>query len=98
MCYGEVGVHIPLCEAVQDRFGCSRVIEERSEGQHHWCEERSVSRGPATSCHVRKRAVRYADGDVLVRSGERPILVACILSDNEFAHRPLRSGWDAWHN
>lgn len=43
-------------------------------------------------------AVLYAYGDVLVRGGEWAMLVACILSDNEFAHRPLRSGWDAWQN
>ena len=88
----------PMFESVHARLGCSRVIEEQSEGQHHWGEERRVSRGPATPCHVRMRAVLYADGDVLVRSGEWPILVACILSEHEFAHRPLRSGWDAWQN
>jgi len=30
MCYEEVGVHIPLCEAVQDRFGSSVGIEEEN--------------------------------------------------------------------
>mgnify|MGYP001614658267 CR=1 FL=1 len=98
MCYGEVGVHIPLCESVHGRLGYSRVIEEQSEGQRRWGEERRVSRSPATPCHVRKRVVLYADGDVLVRSGEWPMLVPLILSDNEFAHRPLRSGWAACHN
>ena len=44
MCYEEVGVHIPLCEAVHGRLGFSRVIEEQSEGQHHWGEEQRVSR------------------------------------------------------
>jgi hypothetical protein len=92
MCYEEVGVHIPLCEAIHGRLGSSRVIEEQSEGQHRWGEERRVSRGPATPYHVGKRAVLDADGDVLVRSGEWLILVAFILSENEFAHRPLRSG------
>lgn len=85
-------------ESVHGRLGFSRVIEEQGEGQHHWGEERRVSRGPATPCHVRKRVVLYADGDVLVRSGEWPILVAFILSENEFAHVPLRSGWEAWQN
>jgi hypothetical protein len=31
MCYEEIGVHIPLCEAVHARIGSSRVIEEQSE-------------------------------------------------------------------
>jgi hypothetical protein len=57
MCYQEVGAHIPLCEVVHGRLGSSRVSEEQSEGQHHWGEERRVSRGPATPCHVRKRVV-----------------------------------------
>jgi hypothetical protein len=35
MCYEEVGVHIPLCEAIHGRLGFSRVIEEQSERQHH---------------------------------------------------------------
>lgn len=65
----------PLCEAIHGRLGSSRVIEERSEGQHRWGEERSVSRGPATPCHMRKKAVLDAYGDVLVRSNEWPILV-----------------------
>jgi len=43
MCYGEIGVHIPLCVAVHGRLGYSRVIEKQSEGQHHWGEERRVS-------------------------------------------------------
>ena len=55
-------------------------------------DERRVSDGPATPCQVRKRGVLYAYGDVLVRSGEWPILVPFILSEHEFAHRPLRSG------
>ena len=49
-----------VCEAIHGRLGFSRVIEERSEGQHRWGEERTVSRGPATPCHVRKRALLYA--------------------------------------
>ena len=88
----------PLCEAVHGRLGFSRVIEEQSEGQHHWGKERRVTRRAATPCHVRKMAVLYAYGDVVVRSGEWPILVPFILSENEFAHLPLRSGWDAWQN
>ena len=40
----------------------------------------------------------YAYGAVLVKSGEWPILVACILSQNEFAHLPLRTGWDTWQD
>lgn len=87
-----------VSESVHGRFGSSRVIEEQSEGPHRWGEKRRVSRGPATPCHVRKRAVLYASGDVLVRSGEGPILVPLIISEKEFAHRPLRSGCDAWHN
>ena len=88
----------PVFESVQNRFGSSRVIEERGEGQHRWAEERRASGGHATLCHVRKRAVLYAYGDVLVRSGEWPILAPFILSENEFAHLPLRSGGDAWQN
>ena len=87
-----------LCEAVQDWFGSSRVIDEQREGQHRLGEERSVSRGPATSCHVRKKAVLDAYGDVLVRSNEWPILVPLTLAKNEFAHRPLRSGGDTWQD
>ena len=85
----------PQCEAVHGRFGSSRVIEQQSEGQHRWGDKRRVSRGPATPCHVRKMAVLSSYGDVLVRIGEWPILVPLILSETEFAHRPLRSGWDA---
>ena len=88
----------PLCEAIHGRLGFSMVIEERSEGQHRWDEERTVSRGPATPCHVRKKAVLDAYGDVLVRSNEWPILVPFTLSKNEFAHRPLRSGGDTWQD
>jgi len=55
MWYEEVGMHILLCEAVHGRFGFSRVIVEQNGGQYHWGEERRVSRGPATPCHVRKR-------------------------------------------
>lgn len=82
-------------ESVHGRLGFSRGLEE---GRHHWGEERRVSRGPVTPCHVKKRAVRYAYGDILVRSGEWPMLVPFILSEHEFEHRPLRSGGDAWHN
>lgn len=57
-----------------------------------------MSRGPTTPYHVRKRAVLYAYGAVLVKSGEWPILVAFILSQNEFAHLPLRTGWDTWQD
>lgn len=60
MSYEELDLHIPLCESVHARLGSSMVIEELSEGQHHWGEERRLSRGPATPCHVRKRAVLYA--------------------------------------
>jgi hypothetical protein len=88
----------PTFESVHAPLRSSRVIEEQSEGQHRWGEQRRVPRGPATPCHVRKRAVLYAYGDVLVRSGEWPILVPFILSENEFAHRPLRSGWEAWQH
>ncbi len=88
----------PVSESVHGRLGFSRVIEEQSEGQHRWGEERRVLRGPATPCHVRKMAVLYAYGHVHVRSGEWPMLIPLILSEKEFAHRPLRSGWDRWHN
>ena len=76
----------PMFESVHARLGCSRVIEDRSEGLHYGGDERRATRGPATPCHVRKRAGLYADGTVLVRSGEWSMLVPLILSDNEFAH------------
>ncbi len=87
-----------VSESVHGRLGFSRVVEEQSEGQHRWGEERRVSRGPITPCHVRKRAVLYAYGNVHVRSGEWPLLVPYILSKNELAHQPLRIGWDTWQN
>ncbi len=65
----------PTSEFVHGRLGFSRVIEEQSEGQPRLGEERRLSPGSATPCHVRKRAVLYAYGDVFVRSGEWPILV-----------------------
>lgn len=54
------------------------VIEEQSEGQHRGGEERLASRRAATPCHVRKGAVLYAYGEVLVRSG------GCQLSSHLF--------------
>lgn len=54
-------------ESVHGRLGFSRGLEE---GRHHWGEERRVSRGPVTPCHVRKMAVLYDYGDVLLRYGE----------------------------
>lgn len=79
----------PVSESVHGRLGFSRVIEEQREGQHRWGEERSVSRGPATPCHVRKKAVLYADGDVLLRSGEWPILILLTLSQKLSSHIDL---------
>ena len=76
----------PVSESVQGRLGFSRVIEEPSEGQHRWGEERRVSCGPVTPCHGKKRAGLSADGDDLVRGGEWPILAPLILSENQFAH------------
>lgn len=87
-----------VSESVHGRLGFSRVIEEQSERQHRWGEERRVSCGPATPCHVRKMAVLDAYGDVLVSSSEWPILVPFILSQNELALRPLCNGGDTRHN
>lgn len=97
-CGEEVGVQVWCPSPFMGQLSCSRVIEEQSEGQHHWGKERRMSPGRATPCHVRKRAVLYAYADVHVRSSEWPILVPFILSENEFTHRPLRSGGDRWHN
>lgn len=72
----------PTFESVHGRLGFSGVIEEQSERLHHWGGEWRVSRGPATPCRVIKRAVLYAYGDVLVRSGEWPILVPFPFSEN----------------
>jgi len=63
-----------VSESVHGRLGFSRVIEEPSEGQYHWGEERRVSCGPVTPCHGRKRAGLSAHGNALVRGGEWPIL------------------------
>jgi len=82
----------PTFESVHARLGSSRVIEDRSEELHYRGEERRATRRAVTLCHVRRMAVLYAYGDVLVKSGEWPILVPFIFSENEFAHLPLRSG------
>ena len=39
----------PMFESVHGRLGSSRVIEEQSEGQHRWGEERLASRRAAAS-------------------------------------------------
>lgn len=71
-----------VSESVHGRLGFSSLIEEQSEGHRHGGEELRVLRCPGTPCHVRKRAVLYAYGDVLVRSGEWPILVPFPFSEN----------------
>ncbi len=88
----------PVSESVHDRFSSSKVIEEQSKGHRHEGEERRVSRGPATPCHVRKMAMLYAYVDALVRSGEWPILVPFPFPKTEFVLRPLHSGRDRWQN
>ena len=85
-----------MCESVSDsvhgRFGYPRVIEEQSEGQHRWGEERLASRRAATPCHVRKVTVLYADGEVLVGTCEWLISShLSFLKTEAFAHLPLGS-------
>lgn len=72
----------PVFESVHARLGSPRVIEDLSEGLHYRGEGRRATHRAATSCHVRKMAVLYADGDVLGSSSEWPILVPFILSEN----------------